>query len=577
MALRGTDLIIKTMDTTKNYNNPNANFFAPGQGGNPINPTPMVPSTIDASAVQSNGSLNLNPKAQTVIPDITGLVSTDATATPVAPTAPSTKASTLSDRLANLFTSSKNKETDLATSVDQATSQGNQQLNEINTQIKQLQAKSIQNQEAAMRSGETTGFASREQQNVARTDAIQGLLLSATAEGIRGNIALAETHATNAINAKYADINKQIEEAKTNIYNNYDTLTASEKKKADQTLLRIDAQDAFVKQKMEDEKSIQQMAIQLASYGVDNKTISEVQNATDFNTAIKLAGSKLQDPAQKLKLESLRLDNILTQSQIKKSNYELSLLQQYNGLSPKEYADKLKEEQKAIDTAKDEEEKTRLQAQALDKKVTLLGSVLDSSAIDSVVGPNALSRGATSVTGEFGRVLGGALAGGTAGAGVGFLAGGVGAIPGAIGGAIIGGITAGSQGAKDYFTGAPEKLVGQTEQFISKEFLQNLIDVKAQGATFGALQKAEQDALTASATYIGQRRVCDGPGGKCTEGSKVVGYDMSEADFRRELGTIKDLTQKAYERATGKLLSPEEQATLDKLYTNQVTDPSLYY
>ena len=92
------------------------------------------------------------------------------------------------------------------------------------------QAKAIANQEKAMQQGETTGFASREAQNIARTDAIEALKLSALAEGMRGNIALAESQATQAINAKYAQIDKEIEDTKTNIYNNYDTMTPAEKK-----------------------------------------------------------------------------------------------------------------------------------------------------------------------------------------------------------------------------------------------------------------------------------------------------------------------------------------------------------
>lgn len=564
------------MDTT--YTNPNANYFQPGQGGNPLPANLPAPSTSTMSAdkITQPSTLNLQSQTLTPIPDITNITSTQAATAPT-PVTPTPTTPSIADRLtssiSNLFGQSKNKEADLAVATSAATLPLEKQINEISTQIKMDQAKALANQEAAARSGETTGFASREQQNIARTDAINALKNAAILEGLQGNLAIAEKHATNAINAKYADINKQIEDAKTNIYNNYDSFSPAEKKKADQTLLRLDAQDAFVKQRKEDEKSIQQIGITLAGYGVDTKTIQSVMNAPDFNTAIKLAGSNLQDPAAKVKLEGLRIDNALGQAQLKKSQYELQLLQQYGGLSPTEYAKKLSEEKKAIEDASTEQEKTRLQAQALDQKITLLGSVLDSSAIDSVVGPNALSRGATGFGGFLGRFSAGAAAGGAVGAGVGAFAGGVGAVPGAIAGALIGGTTSALQGSKDYFTGAPEKLIGQTEQFISKEFLQNLIEVKAQGATFGALQKPEQDALTAAATYIGQRRIYSGKG----EDKQVVGYDMSEADFRRELQTIQDLTRKAYERATGKILTPDEQSLLDTIYSNPTVNPSLYY
>ncbi len=305
-------------------------------GGTPnltpnVSTAPPVSSTMDASAIQNNtGSLNLAPKTQPPAPpNITGLAPTPGTppagwdtttyanfkaANPtLEPTAEDTlkmqqaggptqtPATSLTDKLANLFTSSKNKESDLATQTESATAPYNQQLNEINTQIKTLQATAIQNQEKAARSGETTGFASREEQNVARTDAIQGLLLQAQAEGMRGNISLAETHVTNAINAKYADINKQIEDTKTNIYNNYDSFTAAEKKQADATLLRIDAQDAFVKNAMDNDKTIQ---------GIIQSAIKQGgENGNPVPTLILSQANKLNDATQVTSLLAPYLKN----------------------------------------------------------------------------------------------------------------------------------------------------------------------------------------------------------------------------------------------------------------------------
>ena len=98
-------------------------------------------------------------------------------------------------------------------------------------------------------------------------------------------------------------------------------------------------------------------------------------------------------------------------------------------------------------------------------------------------------------------------------------------------------------------TGQKQNFIGDVEQMISKEFLQNLIDVKAQGATFGALQKAEQDALTQSATKIGNWRITEGSG----EDRKVVGYNASEKDFKAEIDKITGLAKKSYIVAGGSL------------------------
>ncbi len=91
-------------------------------------------------------------------------------------------------------------------------------------------------------------------------------------------------------------------------------------------------------------------------------------------------------------------------------------------------------------------------------------------------------------------------------------------------------------------TGGRQNFIADVEQIISKEFLDNLVNVKAQGATFGALQKSEQDALTQSATKIGNWRITSGSG----DDKKVTGYNASEKDFKREVDRINALATKAF-------------------------------
>ncbi len=175
------------------------------------------------------------------------------------------------------------------------------------------QANAIAKQEKAMQSGETLGFASREAQNVARTDAIETLKLSALAEGMRGNVALAEQQATNAINAKYAQMNADLETAKSNIYDNWDNLTPAEKKKAEATLLRIDKEDAFVKMQMEDEKItqgfLQEAIAQSQANGkpIDTLTLSRAGKAGTPTEALQILAPYMADAnAKALALEKLK-------------------------------------------------------------------------------------------------------------------------------------------------------------------------------------------------------------------------------------------------------------------------------
>lgn len=297
------------MDTT--LTNPNANFFQTGQGGNPY-PISNTSTTITPTTIGTQ-PLNIAPTTQVPIPNIANLVSTDALTTPIVPVAPQPTSPSLTDRLAGLFGQSKNKEADTAAAVDTATSPYTQQLNEINTQIKMNQANAIANQEKAMQQGETTGFASREAQNVARSDAIETLKLSAIQAGLQGNIALAEQHATKAVEAKYSQLNSDIEQTKTNIYNNFDSFSSSEKKRAENTLLRVDANDFFAKNAMESEKAVQSIvltAIQQSS-----------QNGTTVPSLILSQAQKLNDPSQALQLLSPYLkDTAKIQSQIDAHN-----------------------------------------------------------------------------------------------------------------------------------------------------------------------------------------------------------------------------------------------------------------
>ncbi len=275
--------------------NPNYNLQV--QGFQP----PTVPTTMDASSIQTPTNVSLTPATPALpVPNIQNIPTDTATPSQTNTTTQTTPANPLDqtssawkqafDKVTGLFSSKQNQASDLASATSNATAPYEQQLNEINTQIKMQQANAIANQEKAANAGETSGYASREQQNIARTDAIETLKLSAIQAGLQGNIALAEKQATNAINAKYADINKQIEDAKTNIYNNYDSFSASEKKKADQTLLRLDAQDAFAKKNQEDEK---------ASAGIIQTAILQGKtNGNPVPTLVLTQASKLTDPTQ---------------------------------------------------------------------------------------------------------------------------------------------------------------------------------------------------------------------------------------------------------------------------------------
>ncbi len=278
----------------------------------PATPAPIAVSTLTAPPAP------LNVQAPPPVP-VPAFVPTPTPTAPVtpAPTPYTTQLETLQAELSG-------KTLDTAVTKANAVAPYETQLNQVSTQIAQRQAQAVANQEAVMRAGGDTSFQSGESQRVARNDNIELMKLSAIQAGLQGNIALAETHAQTALDTKYGQLEQDINTAKSNIYANYDSFSTAEKKRADATLLRLDANDAFVKQSKADDKSILDIMLQAAQNGADSLTLNRISNAKTPEEATTLASKVLgakftSDQAQQtfdnniklaeLALEQKRLSN----------------------------------------------------------------------------------------------------------------------------------------------------------------------------------------------------------------------------------------------------------------------------
>jgi len=93
-------------------------------------------------------------------------------------------------------------------------------------------------------------------------------------------------------------------------------------------------------------------------------------------------------------------------------------------------------------------------------------------------------------------------------------------------------------------TGAGDDFAGFVQELTSEAALNELIAVKARGATFGALQKSEMDLLIRSASKIGGWEIEE-------DGVPQGSWDIDEASFKRELKRLQGLYQKAISRAVG--------------------------
>lgn len=525
------------MDT--NYKNPNENYF-----NQPISvanlTTPQTP-------------LNLPPTPQDTT-NYQGVISSIPTIEQItnqiqAPSQAESTSQSLMDRILGA-TSKLGKKTQAQAQAETTAGlpQFQTQLTDINNQLQGLQKESLaiplQIQQEAQGRGVTAGGVAPIQTARLRENAIKSLGLSSIAQTLQGNIANAQAQVDRAVALEFEPIEAELNTLKTAYEMNKDILERQDKKRADALNLQIQERSRLLEEQKADRRAVRDIGMKLAQFGVDTNTIQGILSSRNVDEAIAKAGSKLQDPTQIAELESLRLNQVLTKQKIRREAYELQLLQEYDGLSPEQYRKKLDEEQKAIANAKDEQEKNTLQAQALDDKIILLDSILKSSAIDSVVGPTPLTR----ATGGIGGVL----------------LRGVVTLPIGGGGAF--------QGALDQLTGSSDALIRNTEKFIDQDFLDKLIEVKSKGATFGALTDREGDALRKAANSISGARIYRGEG----KNEKVVGYNMSEKDFKREIKIIQDLAKKAKEKATGKTFDLSEQSFLDSAFETS-TDPSIYF
>lgn len=125
-------------------------------------------------------------------------------------------------------------------------------------------------------------------------------------------------------------------------------------------------------------------------------------------------------------------------------------------------------------------------------KLSLIGSILTSPALTSVVGPSSLGR-------------------------IGY--------------------------TYNKLNGQAQDFTAKVDQLTQGMTLQSLIDAKAKGATFGALSEGELNLLANSATRLNSYRKVDGSGN--------VYYDVDESGFKDALNEIKTLTQKAKDTEGG--------------------------
>lgn len=126
----------------------------------------------------------------------------------------------------------------------------------------------------------------------------------------------------------------------------------------------------------------------------------------------------------------------------------------------------------------------------------------------------------------------------------------------------------------DTATGSGQDFAGGIHKLTSGLNLQELIEAKSRGATFGALSNQELRVLASAASSISDWEVK-----KNVNGEQVpTGFwDIDEGSFKRELDTIRTLTLRALERSGSSLMSPEEEDLINTIFDTTNFNPATYY
>ena len=375
----------------------------------------------------------------------------------------------------------------------------------------------------------------------------QADIAAAAATGSQLRLNAAKEKAQQAVDLKYKPLEEQLAIKKQIYEMNKEQLASLDKKRAEALNIALAREERMLEEKKTTEKAISEIGVTLGRYGVDQRTISDVLSSKNINEAILKAGSKLQDPKAKMELESIRLDQLIKGAELRKIQRATALLGQPTEAEKKAKLSELKSAKAAVPQLED--------------KMLLLDGVLSSNAIDSVVGPTFLSRAGGDLKGIAGRVVAGAVAGAAAGAPI----AGVGAIPGAV----IGGVALGSQGLADVF-GSRQALISSVNQLTDKEFLDELLKLKERGGSLGQVTEKEGSALRSAATKIGTWEIKDSDG-------KVIGYNASEKDFKKEIERIKQSTNRILTELRGSQYSADEQKLLDDTFNSPLNDNASAY
>lgn len=412
--------------------------------------------------------------------------------------------------LASLQSLLGGKGTDIATTYqDQGVTKLYNQLSDLNAQATGLnlesQAIPIQKQEANRNTGATDRGVAPQTAGALRLNALKALSLGQQAAIASSQYDKAKNYADQIINAKYAQIEADINAKKTNLEGLKDfKLTPAEEKLRQATLAKTNKEAEILTNLKEKEKLNSTTARDYAKYAMDAGQSDIASQLVALDPASKTFQQDLSKLQAQIKNPMLELDIALKKAQLQQTQAQTNKIYKETGLLGEASAKEKEEEKKALASSKG-------QVDVLSEKVSLIDSILNSKGMDSRVGTTVFNRGLFAI--------------------------------------------------KDKVTGEGQQFSGAVHKLASQEFINALVNAKGQGATFGALTEKEGDALRAAATQINDWEIKD------NDGKPTGAWNVDEASFKKELENLKRLANKGIANANGSVFDQSESSILDSAFS----------
>lgn len=175
----------------------------------------------------------------------------------------------------------------------------NKQLNDINAQIRDLQTQSVSAYNASEGRLAPTFAIRGEQAQIERQRSVKALGLSAVAQAIQGNIALAQSQANRAVEVEFGPVQAELDYLTKALQLNEGKLTREESKRKDALTIQLAERQRLLDNAKEDKKIIYGWAAEASKNGASSLLINQAIDATDPLQALRILTPFMSDPVAK--------------------------------------------------------------------------------------------------------------------------------------------------------------------------------------------------------------------------------------------------------------------------------------